>query len=1063
MHTLNRFFAAICFFLLFQVNMVNAAENANSEPSKPNIVASSLKLEKGVHINDTRYKGAYAHIDNTTYGFKGSDVISSVQFDINTDSVKIIKAIMNYGDVVHEATIDGNSLTDTCNIANTGKYGKIVANVTFEFLKEESAQPIESNFSFDLPGNIVLFEEPTLDYISAEPLKCNELESLNINYSAKANGAYDKGWEYTWLEGKDSIESGDKINKNITHDVSGDVMKTVEYTYNLAWTNIAPDDSTILFSDTTFVNKVTFYNSPKKAQRIETIKNGSNVTYAASGFNESDEDLHNKKYLFVFGEGEPQETRYVVNPEYAPVDVKTLWKYEDFDCYSETTLYTKTEVFEPEIKSAKAKFSKGSLYEDERYTGAVVTDDGITHALLGSELTYTVEIDTKGGTLISGAISYGELKQEAVVDGNKLTNTCVIETAGACSTITVDAVISMKVDESGQSVQSEMHFQVPRNNTFVLYDVPEMPVFEAAKLQSSELSSYTLNYTAKAKGAYQYGWYYEWIETNTDSIIATGAKIKKDISHSVSGDEMKIDEYDYYVRCYNIAPDQETVWFSDTIFVVKGAFYNSPKPATYIGCIKNGDDNVTYVASGFSETDRELAYKKYLFVFSDGEPQSSRYLVNPEYAPINVKTLWKYEDFDCYSEATMFDESAAVEPSISEVELTITKGLNEKDKQYKGAVKTKDGKMHALVGSDINYAITIDTQGGQLMSGTINFGEEKMEAVVDERTLSATYCVLEQTGKYDNISVDAVIRYFIEEGQARDVKMSFKVSKNNTFIIYPTPVYPVQVKGYSNQFAYSEERSDFQNLMDIKMSVVPGDGANKNWEYSWTTETAGVVSNDTILHDKIMCKKSVGGDVKKTDIDYIRLNYYDIAPDGSVWIEGYIDYPVKIYNVPSTPTSFKKKGNTNASVFYIASMDTNKFGTDGVDQLLKEREYFFEYGNADTTIIVKDSNDAHLRSRWCDYTNYDKNDPWVQTLWKYPSADGYPEFTAYSDRCYLNGVRSEITDIDSIKDEDSCIISIYDAKGNVMPMNDSRDLPSGIYIILKKEGDEVTRTKLIVR
>lgn len=1063
MHTLNRFFAVFFCFLLSQVILANAAENADSVPSKPNIVDSSLKLEKGAHINDARYKKAYASIGNTIYGFKGSNVISSVQLDIDTDSLMILKATMNYGDVVHEATIDGNTIADTCNIANAGKYEKIVADVTLGHIKEGATLPIEISFSCVIPKTIVLFEEPSLDPITAEPLKCNELEALKISYSAKANGAYDKGWKYTWLEGNDSIDLGEKINKQITHNVSGDVMKTEEYIYNVVWTNIAPDDSTVLFSDTTFVNKATFYNSPKRAKRIETIKNGSNVTYAASGFNETDEDLHNKKYLFVFGEGEPQETRYVVNPEYAPVDVKTLWKYEDFDCYSETTPYTKIAFYEPEIKSAEATFTKGSLYEDERYTGAVVSEDGITHAFLGSELTYTVEIDTKGGKLISGAISYGELKVEAIVNGNKLTNTCVIETAGACSNITVDAVISMKVDESGQSIESEMHFQVPRKNTFVLYDVPEMPVFEEAKLQSSELNSYTLNYTAKAKGAYQYGWYYEWIEANTDSIIASSAKIKKDISHSVSGDVMKVDEYEYYVRCYNFAPDMETVWYSDTVFVVKGAFYNSPKPAAYIGCLKNGDDNVTYVAAGFSETDRELAYKKYMFVFSDGEPQSSRYLVNPEYAPINVKTLWKYEDFDCYSEATMFDESAAVEPSISAVDLTIAKGLNEKDKQYKGAVKTKDGKMHALVGSDINYAITIDTQGGQLISGTINFGEEKMDAEVDGRTLSATYSVLEQTGKFDNISVDVVIRYLIEKYQAKDVKMTFQVSKNNTFIIYPAPVYPVQVKDYSNQFAYSEERSDFQNLMDIKMSVVPGDGANKNWEYSWTTETAGEVSNDTILHDKVMCKKSVGGDVKKTDIDIIRLNYYDIAPDGSAWIEGHIDYPVKIYNVPSTPTSFKKKGNTNASVFYIASMDTNKFGTDGVDQLLKEREYFFVYGNADTTIVVKDANDAHLRSRWCDYSNCDKNDPWVQTLWKYPSADGYPEFSAYSDRCYLNGVRTDITGIEGIENKDSSIISIYDAKGNLMPMADTRDLPSGIYVILKQEGEEVTRTKLIVR
>lgn len=1052
MQILNRFLVVFILFTLEHIVMAY---------EKPKISDYSFIIGKGAHTDDSRYKDSIASIDNVLYGIKESDVFSRILLEYDSAEIKITKATVKYGNITHEARVYDNSITDTCRLADAGTYDKISTDITIEYYNSLSEQPVNDVVSLEIPQSIIIFDEPNLPTLPyTDSVKVSELDSLRFGYTATASGANDKGWNYTWLENTKKIGSGTKFESFIKHSVSGEEMKIDDCKYSVVCNNYAPDSTTLLFTDTIAFYSASFYNSPKPASHIECLFNEGKKEYIASGLGMTDEELYNRKYLFVFSGREPQTSRYLTNAEYAPIDVKTLWKYEDLDCYSESTPYLATDPNEPSVICAKAIFDKGNLVDDERYKGAVVSSDSVTHAFVGSELTYSIEIDTKGGELLSGTISFGEAKQETWLEGNKLITNSIFEgKAGKYQSITLEAEISMPI-ENGQTKNIKVTLQVPKKYTFALYDVPEMPKFEDAKLQSSELNSYTLSYTAKAKGANITGWNYEWLE-NTDSLIATGSKISREIRHEVDGDEMKADLYNYSVRCYNIAPDQKTIWFCDTIFVTTGQFYNSPKPAKEIVGIRNNDNNVMYIATGFSETDMELSHKKYYFVFSDEEPQTTRYLVNPEYAPKDVKTLWKYDGFDCYSEATRYDQSEMTEPTISSVKLNIDKGTNAKETRYKGAVQTADGRMHALIGSDINYAIAIDTYGGKIISGTMSYGTDVVEAEVYGDTIYTTYSALEKTGKVDNIKIDAVIRFNIENDQTKDIKMAFQLPKNKTFVIYPAPTYPKQVSGYKNQFAYSEERTDHENMMDIKMSVVPGENGNNNWVYQWSTETAGIVSNDTILQDKVYCKTSVGGNVKKTDTDIIRLDYFDISPNGEPWIEGHIDYPVKIYNAPSAPKSLIKKGDGSAPYFIIALMNEQTFDKDNVDAQLKERDYFFVYGNADSTIVVKDAQDPHMSSRWCDYSKYDRNDPWVQTLWKYPSEGDYPAFDCYSYRCYQNGVRAT-TEIDEI-DSDEQLIGIYTLNGYKLPSNDIMHLDEGIYVIVKKDGDIISRTKYIVR
>ena len=768
--------------------------------------------------------------------------------------------------------------------------------------------------------------------------------------------------------------------------------------------------------------------------------------------------------MIVFGDNAPQSSRYYKpdGESAAPTKAYLVWIYDDgFISKAKEAVYSDQNSVSIKLSDQSTKMGLGALEEDTRYTGSVESKDN-HFGLLGSDIINNINVSITDPANISKApvcqLINGNTVSDLVLDEGKLSHIFRPEAKGLYETkFKISLPIMVEKDEEKPFVFSAT------NQPVNILAVPKLPSYDNTIHKSRDIDTCTIAYKANATGANAERWNYEWLRN--DSIVGKSPQLNLALNKGINSAEMATAEDFIRLRCYNIAPEYTTIWFSDTLNVASVRFYNTPEKAESIECIKT-ETNVVYAATGFDVSDEVLSYRKYQFVFSDGAPQPSRYLTNPEYAPKDVKTLWKYEDFDCYSDATLYDKSKEMSPTIK-AHVYIDKGIHEKDNKYKGAVVTADGKTHALVGSDVKYVIDVDTKGGQLISGSVNYGDVKIPAVVDsvKSTLTTSLRIEEKVGSYDKITVNAIIRYIIEpSAQIKDLETTFTVPQKNTFVLYPIPTYPVQVTGYANQFAYSEERTEEQNKMDIKMSVAPGKGGNNNWKYNWSSATAGIVSNDTILKDKVLCNPSVAGTEKKTNIDNIRLRYYDIAPDSSAWIEGYIDYPIMIYNVPSCPVKFQKKGTDNASQFYIASMDVNKFGDDGVDELLKQREYFFVYGNADSIVLIKDAVDVHLRARWCDYTNYDKTDPWVQTMWKYKATDVYPEYTAYSYRCFMNNnSRGDITAIEAIDEKEVTILGIYTLAGNKMPQTDITELPNGIYVIVKEQGGEVKRTKLLVR
>jgi len=772
----------------------------------------------------------------------------------------------------------------------------------------------------------------------------------------------------------------------------------------------------------------------------------------------------------------------------------------DFD-YSNSSRSTNEITIKDSIIFSEPKFSaslsvgKGIHDNDIRYTGAIKTSDSITHAFLGSDITYNIKVKSKDSNLIGGVINYGDSAVKTKVIGDSLlTATCRIEDkAGIYDSITVDAVFAYQIISIAQkgsnysdtleiSRDTTITYQIPLDQTFVLYEIPDSIEFVEDTIRLSDIDSAKVDLLAKISGANLDSWEFEWIKDTTfvldttlivgndtitkvylDSTIVVGndSVYNEILKHDVLGDTMLSNDINFYLRYRNIAPDDSTVWFKDSIPAVCYRFYNSPKPAKSLVCIKNGN-NAMYIAAGFSETNEELEEEHYLFVFDGNDTISARFLLNPSIEPNFVRTLWKYDEFDCFSEPTYFDESQTTEP-IFDIGLTIKKGLNEEDNNYSGAVKSSDGVTHALTGSIVNYFISIDAKGGELVSGSVTYEDNKQIASVNKNFLSSSLNTKNETGVYDDITVNALLRFSIDQNLKIDFNTTFKLPKDKTFVLYPSPTYPKFVEGSINQFAYNSENQENQEV-DVDLSVVPGKGGNNKWKYTWSTLSVSNIGTGEYLETINLDELAVFSYRKNYISEKIILKYEDIAPDGSSWISGTFEYPIRIYNSPITPSAFSPKGPSNTSNIYIATMP-EKFGSYAIDNLLKEREYVFIYGNDNEVVMEKDATTDTKDCRWCNYTGHDHNNPWVETIWRYPAKDGFPAFECKSLRRYASDSRGEepgTTGIDEII-SDGTSAKLYTIEGKLISTTDTKSLPTGVYIIEKDIDGQVSRATIVVK
>jgi len=758
---------------------------------------------------------------------------------------------------------------------------------------------------------------------------------------------------------------------------------------------------------------------------------------------------------------------------------------------------TETKVLE---FSPTLTIGRGIYENDNRYSGAVTTADSVNHALAGSDIKYSVKIDTKGGELLSGVFDFGDNKESAEIEGDSLLNVTYRSTSriGQYDNINLSALVryhsteiverdsiiviadTLKASVSGLSgdliayrdsiiqiqdtvaVQRDttVVYQMPKDMTFALYGIPSLPIFSYETTKVNELDSCSINYSGSATGGTS-NWDYIW--SKNKERIGTNPTLNEILKHSIEGDSMKTEVVSISLCCKNIAPDNSTVWFKDSINVADFKFYNSPKPAKSIDCIRNGNNSI-YIASGFEVDDEDLEKKGYIFIFNDSYQQTVRYLVNPSFAVKDVKTLWKYDDFDCYSEKTNFDESQIAEPFIN-VGLSVEKGIYKDDLRFKGHVTTTDGVTHILAGSDISYFIAIDPKGGELVSGTITYGNKEVEAEVSGNFLLNQFPYNNDPGNYENISVKAVLRFMFDKKQPFYFNTEFEVPKNKTFVIYPKPTLPEPSGDYIKQIAYNSEMPGKENVVEVNMSVIPGEGGTAKWEYTWSTENEGKQGSTTELDYLTLNSSVVSGYYMKTASDNVQLEYRNIAPDGSVWISDSFTYPVMIYNAPSRPISLTEKGPANTSNIYIVSMDILKFGTSNLDNILKERGYVFIYGNDDEVVSEKSATTDTKDCRWCNYTGHGHNNPWVETVWRYAAKDGFPAFECKSLRRYASDSRGEdpgTTGIDAII-SDGTSAKIYTIEGKLMSTTDIKSLPTGVYIIEKDLDGQISRAKIVVK
>lgn len=740
-----------------------------------------------------------------------------------------------------------------------------------------------------------------------------------------------------------------------------------------------------------------------------------------------------------------------------------------------------TLISEPTF-NARLTIGKGIFENDSRYTGAVTTADSVTHAFAGSDITYNIRVDAKGYKLVGAEINLGDTTITTRTSGDTLiTSTFRLENkAGIYDKIFVEANFRNNEDNAITNnsdtafIDTTFVYQIPKKRTFVLYDIPYL-INANDTVRVNELDSCEVYLDAEFSGGHNSKWKYEWItdvsvmkdtisKTMIDSTIIIGKDsiYKELVRHEVEGDTMKIDEMKYRLRYCNIAPDDATVWYKDSVLATTIRIYNSPKPAKSIECIKNGK-NAVYIPTGFTETDEELQEKYYKFVFNDKDTLTNRYLINPTYTLEFVRTLWEYEDFYCCSDTTIYDSSHATELSY-EIALAVSKGLLEKEQSYTGAVTTGNGVTHALSGSEINYKVFIDPMGGKLLKGSFLFGDKEEVAKVNLNFLNLT-SIINEPGTYDNITINAVIRFTIDNNQSFDFNTSFAVPMSKTFVLYPMPVYPQKISDYKKQFAYNDELSAGQNTQKIGLDIIPAEGGNNNWQYVWTNGYNNTLGTGQSLEEIDLSNMFKANIIKKAVSEIIYLQYTDIAPNGKAWISGTIEYPIRIYNTPSSPVSFKPKGITNTSNIYIAMMDETSFTKNNMDKVVESRDYTFVYGNDEDVIMEKNSTELPKECRWCNYSGLPHNNPWVETIWRYPASGEFSAFECRSTRCYANGSRGNgegTTSIENIESGQS-IYKIYTLEGTIMNISDIKSLSSGVYIIENAQNGQVLRNKIIVK
>lgn len=860
-------------------------------------------------------------------------------------------------------------------------------------------------------------------------------------------GGNSHGWQYAWSRSDIGIIGNDPVlakDDNSVNDESEE-KHSMDYTYSVKYTNLAPDEETVWYTRSVDIAKATVYNTPRQpGSFVYFNSNGSgDDKYIVKNLGLSDQQIDNLDYKFVDDSGVTlsRGSRYIISGSQLS-SIRSFWNYSDgYNAYSDATPIETAELmatFAPDVKVEKGSNSS------EAYKGAVSDNQGMFHSLQGSDIEFGVELQNSNLDLAATALKVSDSKgNESVVtptiNGNKAEfsyRMADVATYSIYGDINSRYLVDNYSDGNGMNpVYADLKSRANLSQFSVrTYPTPILSVAAETtgsdyKYRSIDTDIAQLSVTSASGG--NESWNYIWLKDNVATgTQGTAADVVKE-SFTGNGKEMKSAKYS--VRVTDANPVNGEPWYDYTFDVSTISFYNTPNKATKLINYVNNGRNIAF-ASGLGLNDAELNSLEYELIFDNTNNGSRRSIAGKA---SEVRSTWKYNDgFVCSSEPTAATET--IEPQI-------TASVNITDANYSGysgAVKDsgENERYYALPGAVGQYSFNITGKDLSVKDNAVSFKLENGNMPAQSQQYRTEF---NNEGVYDGV-VSATMLYNAESNQTIDLLAEFGLPTSALVEILPAPVYPV-IGSYNNQFR------DIDAEFILEPQSLPSGANYDGWTYSWA-EGSNIYGNDASATIGI---DDMNADQMQAIKRNITMQYSNSAPNGQEWITGSLDFETYIYNTPRQPATLTRKGNGTSNIYIVTDMDDT-------DESLKAKHYQFAFGDGSNPSPEASKVVDIEGRRWYKYEN-SPTDPWVYSLWKYSAANGIPAYDCYSDVTRIgDGSRSDISlrDLYGVDDEE---ITIFNAGGVRIDLDQTKKLSPGVYVVVHGSGDDTYSEKIVVK
>lgn len=380
----------------------------------------SFSAKRGGDIDGATYTGPVDFSSNgiqRTHAIARVDsVVCEVAYSYNDDSFinapKTRFTLNGNQNVMGSADLSTNTAwTEFINIDHEEDYTMSIKAEINCNIDEGQLWYISSEESFDDIVRVHCY--PQIPQIGDIPVQYRDVDGeLDASVSAPS-GANKYGWTYSA-----SFNGEEKQKDPFTFSIpaiNSDIMTVVTQEVLLSWTNSVEGEEWLTGSDALTIN---IYNTPEKPASLQAKggeNNKSGIYIASVGIpgnaqGTQDEWLADREYLFEFGDGENSESliaavdhrwyQYTSAP--SQPWVRTLWKYDGFDCRSDIYSYNN------ESKSNDGEAGVGSIYCDE--SGVVAIYD-----MRGNYMVTTNVSNLRPGLYIVQRMVNGQLTAEKVI------------------------------------------------------------------------------------------------------------------------------------------------------------------------------------------------------------------------------------------------------------------------------------------------------------------------------------------------------------------------------------------------------------------------------------------------------------------------------------------------------------------------------------------------------------------------------------------------------------------------------------------------------------------------